>query len=64
MKAFTFIYGVMLGEMILRHADNLSNTLQHNTMSAAKGQQVALMTVQTLKDVGSDDTLNFFFFFA
>ena len=39
-KTFNFINGVMLAEMILRHADDLSNTLQHESLSAA-GQQLA-----------------------
>ena len=37
----------MLGELILKHADNLSSMLQYKHISAAEGQQIALMTVQT-----------------
>lgn len=54
MKTFTFVYGALLGEMIFKHADNLSSTLQHKSMSAAEGQQVALMTVETLKRIRTD----------
>ncbi len=60
MKTFSFIFGAILGEMILRHADNLSSTLQHKSMSAAEGQQVALMTVQTLKRIRSDESFDSF----
>ncbi len=41
MKTFDFIFGAMLGEMILKHSDNLSSTLQHKSMSAAGGQEIA-----------------------
>ena len=48
MRTFEFIYGCVLGELILRHTDNLSSTLQHKSMSAAEGQEIARMTVDTL----------------
>jgi hypothetical protein len=35
MKSFDFVFGNMLGEMLLNHADNLSKTLQRKTISAA-----------------------------
>jgi hypothetical protein len=38
---FDFLFGVFLGELILRHSDNLSKTLQQKTLSAAEGQQLA-----------------------
>ena len=50
----------MLGELILKHADNLSSTLQHKHISAAEGQQIALMTVQTIKSVRTDDMFDLF----
>ena len=40
-KTFSFVVGAMLGEMILRHADNLSSILQHRSLSAAEGQNIA-----------------------
>ena len=60
MKTFNFVYGAILGEMILRHADNLSSTLQHKSMSAAEGQHVALMTVQTMKSIRTDESFDSF----
>ena len=60
MKTFNFVYGAILGEMILRHADNLSSTLQHKSMSAAEGQQVALMTVQAMKSIHTDESFDSF----
>lgn len=58
MKTFDFLFGVTLGEMVLRHTDNLSKTLQDKSFSAAEGQQVAnmvLVTLQALRDVDSFD---------
>ena len=46
MHSFDFLFGVFLGELILRHSDNLSKTLQHKTLSAAEGQQIARLTVE------------------
>ena len=60
MKTFSFVYGAILGEMILRHADNLSSTLQHKSMSAAEGQQVALMTVQTVNSIRTEESFHLF----
>ena len=62
MKTFSFVYGAILGEMILRHADNLSSTLQHKSMSAAEGQQVALMTVQTVNSIRTEESFDLFWF--
>ena len=41
MRKFDFLFGTLLGEMLLQHTDNLSRTLQ-KTMSAAEGQQVRM----------------------
>ena len=59
MKSFRFLFGVMLGELILRHTDNL-RTLQHKAFSAAEGQAIARMTVQTLKSIRSDELFDLF----
>ncbi len=60
MRTFEFFYGVVLGEMILRHTDNLSTTLQHNTLSAAEGQEIARMTIETLKSIRMDEAFDIF----
>ena len=50
MKVFDFFYGLVLGELLLQHSDNLSRTLQHSSISAAEGQTarltVGLITTQ------------------
>ena len=60
MNNFDFVFGAMLGELVLRHADNLSSTLQHVTMSAAAGQELACMTVQTLESLSNDRMFDIF----
>ena len=44
MASFEFFLGLVLGEMLLRHTNNLSRTLQHDHVSAAEGQAIATMT--------------------
>ena len=60
MTMFNYFYGCLLGELILRHTDNLSRTLQNKSMSAAEGQQVAQMTTQTFKSLHSDESFDLF----
>ena len=60
MITFTFLFGVELGETILRNADNLSKTLQHRVFSASEGQEVARMTVKTLESVRNEESFNLF----
>ena len=43
------ISGIMLGELILNHTDNLSRTLQKTNIFAAQGQSVVQLTVTTLQ---------------
>ena len=51
MATFNFYFGSSLALVILRHADNLSKSLQTKDMSAAEGQIVAAMTNSTLKSM-------------
>ena len=44
MTSFDFYYGLVLGDILLRHTDNLSRTIQKEHASAAEGQTVAFMT--------------------
>ena len=53
MKTLNYLLGNMLGEMILRHTDNLSSTLQNKHLSAS-GQQIARMTLDTLQTLRTD----------
>ena len=46
METFDYLYGFMLGKMILGHSVNLSRTLQERNTSVAEGQEVAEIVVQ------------------
>ena len=60
MASFDFFYGLVLGEMLLRHSDNLSRTIQKQHISAAEGQAVAEMTTSTLSKMRNDQTFALF----
>ena len=60
MKTFNYLFGVLLGEVILRNTDNLSHTLQHQHLSAAEGQNVASLTVKTLEKIRTDEAFALF----
>ena len=50
-----------MAELVLRHTDNLSKTLQDKTRSAAEGQAIAGMVVRTLLiTLRSDDSFHLF----
>ena len=61
MTRFDFLFGICLGSLLLHHSDNLSSTLQHKTMSAAEGQQVANLTVKVLEGMLSDEQFAAFY---
>ena len=52
--------GVTLGELILRHTDNLSRGLQKADVSAAEGQKIAGLTVKTLQSLRTDCNFQLF----
>ena len=54
------IFGVFARELVVNHGDNLSATLQSSTISAAKGQGVASLTVTTLAKMRTDDAFTMF----
>ena len=60
MNTFNFLFGIFLAEIVLRHTDNLSKTLQDKTRSAAEGQAIADMVVRTLLTLRSDDSFELF----
>ncbi len=60
MESFDFFFGASLGELLLRHSDNLSKALQSTSMSAAEGQKIAEMTVITLQSMRSDENFTLF----
>ncbi len=60
MNTFEFHFGVFVGELVLRHTDNLSKTLQNQECSAAEGQKLADMVVETLLAIRNEDAFDLF----
>ena len=60
MEKFDYFFGISLGELLLKHSDNLSKTLQSSKMSASEGQEVAKMTSSTLQSIRSDEEFMLF----
>ena len=51
MMTFDFLFGVLVGSVLLRHTDNLSTSLQQKSLSAAQGQRLASLTIQVLESL-------------
>ena len=60
MQRFEFFFGLLLGETLFRHSDNLSRTLQRKDYSAVEGQMAAGKTITTLQKIRSEDSFNGF----
>ncbi len=60
MEKFRFLFGLLLSEMILRHTDKLSQTLQSPDLSSVEGHEVAMLTVKTLQTLRSDANYDLF----
>ena len=60
MEQFSFLFGLLLSQIIFQHADNLSRTLQSQSVSASEGQQVAEMVVKTLETLRNEQSYNMF----
>ena len=58
---FKLLFGLHLCKKILLITDNLSKTLQKHTLSATEGQEVARLTITTLKGMRTDEAFNMFF---
>ena len=59
-RMFNYFFGVLLGELILRHSDNLSKTLQSTKLSASEGQRIAEMTVIALGSLRNEREFDLF----
>ena len=60
MDKFEYLFGLVLGECVLKHTDNLSKTLQSPSLSAAEGQRIAELTCKTLERIRNDECYGFF----
>ena len=60
METFQYFFSLSLAEMILRHTDNLSKTLQSPKFSSTQGYEIAMLTVKTLQSIRSESDFNLF----
>ena len=60
MCQFQLLFGLYLRKRILKITDNLSKTLQAESLSAAEAQLLAGKTVETLKRMRSDEMFQLF----
>ena len=60
MNRFDFLFGLALGERLLKHTDNLSRTLQTPSLTASEGQEIAELTCQTLLRIRTNDAFDLF----
>ena len=49
MLTFEYFFGAMLGELILKHTDNLSKALQNPKLRSSEGQELADLTTKRFK---------------
>ena len=59
-KSFDFFFGASLLCRLLSRTDNVSKTLQHTAMSAAKGQHLVRMAIASLHSVRTEEMFNLF----
>ena len=60
MSQYKLLFGLHLSGRILKITDNLSKTLQNESLSAAEAQVIADQTVETLKRMRSDEMFELF----
>ena len=61
MKTFNFFFGLHLSKRLFAHTDNLSKTLQSPSLSAAAGQRLASLTVETLQSIRNEESFDAFY---
>ena len=60
MTTFNYLFETTLGELILKHTDNLSKTLHNPKLTAADAHSIAELTCSTLEQVRNDDSFDLF----
>ena len=61
MHTFDFLFGISLGNLLLRHTDNLSKKIQQQSLSAAEGQRLATLTLDVLQSLRNEDHFEIFY---
>ena len=60
-QSFNFFSGIQLGDLVLRHTDNLSSSLQHTYLSCYEAQQITKVCLSTLKGMREEASFHIFF---
>ena len=60
LESFNYFFGISIGELVLKHGDNLSKALQNESISAAEGQRLASMTMTTLTKIRDAEQYDLF----
>lgn len=60
MHSFDYFFGVYVLQLLLRHSDNLSKSLQNPNLTASDGQALAHLSINTLNKLRSDDAFDSF----
>ena len=60
METFEYLFGLSLGERILKHTDNLSSTIQNPSLTAFEAQELAKKTIQTLQRIRNEEAYDLF----
>ena len=61
MENFDFLFGLLLASLLLGHSDNLSKSLQHESLCAAEGQHITKLTLDVLKSLRNDEQFTLFY---
>ena len=54
MKTFNYFYGVIILQLVLRHSDNLSKTLQKSSLTSFQGKEIVSLTLQAINSLWSE----------
>ena len=60
METFEYLFGLSLGERILKHTNNLSRTIENPSLTAFEAQDLAKKTIQTLLRIRNDEAYDLF----
>lgn len=60
METFDYFFGVQLGNIVVRHSDNLSKTIQKPTLSVGDCQSLAKSSLKTMEKLWTDDSFDIF----
>ena len=61
MTEFQFFYGLNFSQRLFLISDNLSKALQKESMSALSGLELARLTIETLKNMRTEENAKLFF---